>query len=63
MTIGITFGKFYPFHLGHNYLIQTAKSQVNFSLTFIIKRARCPHCFEDGLTTKKSFKNQYLMAL
>lgn len=29
MTLGITVGKFYPFHLGHDYLIRTAKSQVD----------------------------------
>ncbi|WP_088894564.1 AAA family ATPase [Leptolyngbya ohadii] len=29
MTLGITIGKFYPFHLGHNYLIQQAKTQVD----------------------------------
>lgn len=28
MTLGITIGKFYPFHLGHDYLIQQAKTQV-----------------------------------
>jgi len=29
MTLGVTIGKFYPFHLGHNYLIQQAKQQVD----------------------------------
>ncbi len=29
MTLGVTVGKFYPFHLGHNYLIEEAKRQVD----------------------------------
>ena len=29
MTLGITIGKFYPFHLGHHYLITQAKAQVD----------------------------------
>lgn len=29
MTIGVTVGKFYPFHKGHDYLITQAKSQVD----------------------------------
>lgn len=29
MTLGITVGKFYPFHLGHDLLIRTAKVQVD----------------------------------
>lgn len=29
MTLGITVGKFYPFHLGHDYLIREAKKQVD----------------------------------
>jgi HTH-type transcriptional regulator, transcriptional repressor of NAD biosynthesis genes len=29
MTLGVTVGKFYPFHLGHNLLIDEAKRQVD----------------------------------
>lgn len=29
MSLGITVGKFYPFHLGHDYLIGQAKAQVD----------------------------------
>ncbi|MBW4623529.1 MAG: AAA family ATPase [Cyanosarcina radialis HA8281-LM2] len=29
MKLGITIGKFYPYHLGHNYLIERAKAQVD----------------------------------
>ncbi len=29
MTTGLVVGKFYPFHKGHKYLIETAKSQVD----------------------------------
>jgi HTH-type transcriptional regulator, transcriptional repressor of NAD biosynthesis genes len=29
MTIGVTTGKFYPFHKGHDYLIRQAKAQVD----------------------------------
>lgn len=29
MTLGITIGKFYPFHRGHDYLIEQAKAQVD----------------------------------
>ena len=29
MTLGITIGKFYPFHRGHDYLIRQAKAQVD----------------------------------
>ncbi len=29
MMLGVTVGKFYPFHLGHDLLIQTAKRQVD----------------------------------
>jgi NadR type nicotinamide-nucleotide adenylyltransferase len=29
MTLGITVGKFYPFHLGHDLLIRTAKARVD----------------------------------
>lgn len=29
MKLGITIGKFYPFHLGHHYLIEQAKAQVD----------------------------------
>ena len=35
MTLGITVGKFYPFHLGHNYLIQTAKTQVDHLVVLV----------------------------
>ena len=28
MTLGVTIGKFYPFHRGHDHLIQSAKAQV-----------------------------------
>ncbi|MEB3278640.1 MAG: AAA family ATPase [Lyngbya sp.] len=35
MTLGITVGKFYPFHLGHDYLIRTAKSQVNHLIVLL----------------------------
>jgi HTH-type transcriptional regulator, transcriptional repressor of NAD biosynthesis genes len=29
MTLGITVGKFYPFHMGHDFLIKQAKAQVD----------------------------------
>lgn len=29
MTVGVTTGKFYPFHLGHDYLLRQAKKQVD----------------------------------
>ena len=29
MTLGITVGKFYPFHRGHDHLIRQAKAQVD----------------------------------
>jgi NadR type nicotinamide-nucleotide adenylyltransferase len=29
VTLGVTVGKFYPFHLGHDHLIRTAKAQVD----------------------------------
>lgn len=35
MTLGITVGKFYPFHLGHDYLIRTAKSQVDHLVVLV----------------------------
>ena len=35
MTLGITVGKFYPFHRGHDYLISTAKSQVEHLVVLI----------------------------
>jgi len=35
MTLGITIGKFYPFHLGHHYLIQQAKAQVDHLVVLV----------------------------
>lgn len=35
MTLGITVGKFYPFHLGHHYLIEQAKAQVDHLVVLI----------------------------
>jgi NadR type nicotinamide-nucleotide adenylyltransferase len=35
MTIGVTIGKFYPFHLGHNYLITEAKKQVDHLIVLV----------------------------
>jgi len=35
MTLGITIGKFYPFHLGHHYLIEQAKAQVDHLVVLI----------------------------
>lgn len=38
MTLGVTVGKFYPFHKGHDYLIQQAKSQVNQLVVMIVHK-------------------------
>jgi len=35
MSLGITIGKFYPFHRGHDYLIQQAKAQVDHLVVLI----------------------------
>ena len=35
MTLGITIGKFYPFHLGHHYLIEQAKAQVDHLVVLV----------------------------
>lgn len=35
MTLGVTIGKFYPFHLGHNYLITEAKKQVDHLIVIV----------------------------
>jgi HTH-type transcriptional regulator, transcriptional repressor of NAD biosynthesis genes len=35
MTLGITIGKFYPFHLGHHYLITQAKAQVDHLVVLV----------------------------
>lgn len=35
MTLGITIGKFYPFHRGHDHLIRTAKSQVDHLVVLV----------------------------
>ncbi|MEP0873044.1 AAA family ATPase [Trichocoleus desertorum AS-A10] len=35
MKLGITIGKFYPFHRGHDYLIQQAKAQVDHLVVLI----------------------------
>lgn len=35
MTLGITVGKFYPFHLGHDHLIRTARTQVDHLVVLV----------------------------
>ncbi len=35
MTIGITVGKFYPFHQGHDYLIRFAKARVDHLIVLV----------------------------
>jgi NadR type nicotinamide-nucleotide adenylyltransferase len=35
MTLGITIGKFYPFHLGHHYLIQQAEAAVDHLVVLV----------------------------
>ncbi|OLP17423.1 hypothetical protein BST81_16670 [Leptolyngbya sp. 'hensonii'] len=35
MKLGITVGKFYPFHLGHDYLIRQAKGQVDHLVVLV----------------------------
>lgn len=35
MTLGITVGKFYPFHLGHDHLIRTAREQVDHLVVLV----------------------------
>lgn len=35
MKLGVTIGKFYPFHLGHNYLITEAKKQVDHLIVLV----------------------------
>lgn len=35
MTLGITVGKFYPFHLGHDHLIRTAKGEVDHLVVLV----------------------------
>ena len=35
MTLGLTVGKFYPFHLGHDHLIRTAKGQVDHLVVLV----------------------------
>lgn len=35
MKLGITVGKFYPFHLGHDYLIEQAKAQVDHLVVLV----------------------------
>lgn len=35
MTLGITVGKFYPFHVGHDYLIRSAKAQVDHLVVLV----------------------------
>jgi HTH-type transcriptional regulator, transcriptional repressor of NAD biosynthesis genes len=35
MTLGITIGKFYPFHRGHDHLIRTAKAQVDHLVVLV----------------------------
>ena len=39
MTLGVTIGKFNPFHVGHDHLIATAKAQVDELIVFIGVRA------------------------
>ncbi len=36
MTLGVTVGKFYPFHKGHDYLIQQAKAQVDQFVVMVV---------------------------
>ncbi len=35
MSLGITVGKFYPFHLGHDYLIREAKKRVTHLVVLV----------------------------
>jgi HTH-type transcriptional repressor of NAD biosynthesis genes len=35
MTLGITVGKLYPFHLGHDHLIRTARAQVGHLVVLV----------------------------
>lgn len=35
MTLGLTIGKFYPFHRGHDHLIRTAKAQVDHLVVIV----------------------------
>lgn len=40
MTLGVTIGKFYPFHLGHDYLIKEAKKQVDHLIVLLCYHAQ-----------------------
>ena len=35
MTLGLTIGKFYPFHMGHQYLLEQAKAQVDHLVVLV----------------------------
>lgn len=35
MTLGVTVGKFHPFHLGHDHLLRTAKAQVDHLVVLV----------------------------
>ncbi len=39
MTVGVTIGKFNPFHLGHDHLIRVAKSQVDRLVVIVAERS------------------------
>lgn len=61
MTLGITVGKFYPFHRGHDYLIRQAKARVDRLVVLLAFGFVCPIVtvqprIEKGLFTEAAFR-------
>lgn len=55
MNIGVTIGKFYPFHLGHNYLITEAKKQVDHLIVLV--------CHHETQTISGTIRAQWIRSL
>jgi len=55
MKIGVTIGKFYPFHLGHNYLITEAKKQVDHLFVLV--------CGQEKQTINQEIRAQWIRFL
>lgn len=55
MTLGVTVGKFYPFHRGHDHLIRTAKAQVSRLVVLV--------CYKPGQALPGAQRADWLRAL
>jgi NadR type nicotinamide-nucleotide adenylyltransferase len=55
MTLGVTIGKFYPFHLGHSYLITEAKKQVDHLVVLV--------CHHSQQTITGNIRSQWIKYL